>query len=247
VPSPDGKTLYYLAMKVPAFEADRFAIMALDLSTGAKRDVDPSWGRSPGSMQIAPDSKTLFVTVDDQGQRPLLSSGKLSKLVSDGSVGGYTLASQRVLLTRDDLKRPADLYTVATDGHDLKQVTHFNAARLKNAKIGDVQFFTFKGWNGETVQGYVVKPVNYKAGHKYPIAFIIHGGPQGAMNNDWGYRWNPQTYAGQGFAVVPIRSPATGVASRWRISSSAGKPRWTGIIFSTATEPVRLALATAAI
>jgi len=53
VPSPDGRTLYYLAMKTPGFEADRFAIMALDLATGAKREVDPRWDRSPGSLSIS--------------------------------------------------------------------------------------------------------------------------------------------------------------------------------------------------
>lgn len=67
VPSPDGRTLFYLSMKTPAFEADRFAIMALDLSTGAKREVDPLWDRSPSGMQVAPGGKTLLVTADDEG------------------------------------------------------------------------------------------------------------------------------------------------------------------------------------
>jgi dipeptidyl aminopeptidase/acylaminoacyl peptidase len=208
VPSPDGKTLYYLAMKTPAFEADRFGIMAMDLSTGSIREVDPAWDRSAGSMQISADGKTLYVTADDEGQHPLfavdVATGKVDKLVDNGSVSAYSMVGKRILLARDDLNRPSDLYTVSGEGKDLKQVTHFNAERLKNAKMGDAQFFTFKGWNNETVQGYVVKPVDYKAGHKYPVAFIIHGGPQGAMTNDWSYRWNPQTYAGQGFAVVTI-------------------------------------------
>ena len=208
VPSPDGKTLYYLAMKTPAFEADRFGIMALDLASGTTREVDPSWDRSAGGMQISGDGKTLFVTADDEGQHPLFAvdvgTGKVDKLVGNGAISGYSVAGKRVLLARDDLKHPADLYTVTTSGKSLKQITHFNAERLKNAKMGDVEFFTFKGWNNESVQGYVVKPVDYKSGHKYPVAFIIHGGPQGAMNNDWSYRWNPQTYAGQGFAVVTI-------------------------------------------
>ena len=208
VPSPDGKTLYYLAMKTPGFEADRFGIMALDLATGTTHEVDPAWDRSAGSMQISADSKTLFVTADDEGQHPLFavdaSTGEVKKLVDSGAISAYSIADKRILLARDDLKRPSDLYTANREGKDLKQITHFNADRLKKAKMGDAEFFTFKGWNNETVQGYVVKPVDYKAGHKYPVAFIIHGGPQGAMNNDWSYRWNPQTYAGQGFAVVTI-------------------------------------------
>jgi dipeptidyl aminopeptidase/acylaminoacyl peptidase len=232
VPSPDGKTLYYLAMKTPGFEADRFAIMAMDLATGATREVDPSWDRSAGGMQISADGKTLFVTADDEGQHPLfavdVTSGKVDKRVDKGAISGYAIAGKRVLLARDDLKRPADLYIATTEGKSIKQVTHFNAERLKHAKMGDAEFFTFKGWNNETVQGYVVKPVDYKAGHKYPVAFIIHGGPQGAMNNDWSYRWNPQTYAGQGFAVVTINfHGSTGYGQAFTDSISGdwgGKP-----------------------
>jgi dipeptidyl aminopeptidase/acylaminoacyl peptidase len=208
VASPDGKTLYYLAMKEPGFEADRFAIMAMDLATGAKREIDPNWDRSPGGLSISADGKTLFGTADDNGQHPLfaidVASGKATPLVGDGTVSGYAMAAGKLLLARDDLKRPADLYVAGVDGSNLKQVTHFNAADLKNAKVGDFEFFNFKGANDASVQGYVVKPVDYQPGKTYPVAFIIHGGPQGAMSNGWSYRWNPQTYAGQGFAVVTV-------------------------------------------
>jgi dipeptidyl aminopeptidase/acylaminoacyl peptidase len=232
VPSPDGRTLYYLAMKTPGFEADRFGIMAMDLATGATHEVDPQWDRSPGGMDISADGKTLFVTADDEGQHPLFavdaSSGKVRQVVGDGAVAGYSLAGQRVLLARNDLKRPNDLYTVGVDGRGLKQVTHANAARLKNTQEGDFQFFTFKGWNNDTVQGYVVKPANFQAGKKYPVAFIIHGGPQGAMTNSWSYRWNPQTYAGQGFAVVTVNfHGSTGYGQKFTDAISGdwgGKP-----------------------
>ncbi|MEO7071946.1 MAG: S9 family peptidase [Rhodanobacter sp.] len=213
VPSPDGKTLYYLAMKTPGFEADRFAIMALDVASGSKREVAPRWDRSPGNLSISADGKTLYATADDEGQHPLfaidVANGQAKRLSGEGSVGGYSIAGGKLALTRDDLKRPADVYVLdlgqpGLDEGALRQVTHFNAAALKDAMVGDFEFFRFPGWNDQTVQGYVVKPVGYQAGKKYPVAFIIHGGPQGAMNNGWSYRWNPQTYAGQGFAVVTI-------------------------------------------
>ena len=75
---------------------------------------------------------------------------------------------------------------------------------LEGVNFGDFEQFSFKGWNDETVHGYVVKPHNYEEGKKYPVAFLIHGGPQGSFGNGWSYRWNPQTYAGQGYAVVMI-------------------------------------------
>ncbi len=72
VASPDGRTLYYLAMKEPGFEADRFGIMALDLASGQTREVDAQWDRSPGGLSLSADGKTLFATADDQGQHPLV-------------------------------------------------------------------------------------------------------------------------------------------------------------------------------
>ena len=232
VASPDGKTLYYLAMKEPGSEADRFGIMALDLASGQRREVAPNWDRSAGGLDISADGKTLYVTADDNGQHPLFSidaaSGKVSKLVTDGVVSAYSLGKSHMLLSRDDLKRPADLYTATLAGKNLKQVTHYNAQRLKNTSMGEPEFFTFKGWNNETVQGYVVKPAGYKRGKKYPVAFIIHGGPQSAMSNGWSYRWNPQTYAGQGFAVVTINfHGSTGYGQAFTDSISGdwgGKP-----------------------
>lgn len=210
VPSPDGRWLYYLAQKVPGFESDRFRIMKMDLASGKAEELDKDWDRSPGSLSISHDGKTLYATADDEGQHPLFAidadSGGVDTLIGQGSVGGYdvALAVDRIVLARDDLTHPADLYIARTDGHDLRQVTHVNAARLADVRMGEPRWFTFSGWNDERVQGYVVTPADFDSGKSYPVAFIVHGGPQGAMTNSWSYRWNPQTYAGQGFAVVTI-------------------------------------------
>jgi dipeptidyl aminopeptidase/acylaminoacyl peptidase len=232
VVSPDGKTLFYTAMKDPGSEADRFGIWALDIASGAKREVDPSWDRSAGTLTVSADGKTLYTTTDDNGQHPLfaidVATGKATTLVTDGSVSGFSISGNKVLLTRDDLKHPADLYTADVKGKSLKQVSHFNAKRIKSAQTGDFEFFTFKGANGDSVQGYVVKPVGYKRGKTYPVAFIIHGGPQGAMTNSWSYRWNAQTYAGQGFAVVTVNfHGSTGYGQKFTDAISGdwgGKP-----------------------
>ena len=75
---------------------------------------------------------------------------------------------------------------------------------IRDRAWGEYEQFNFIGWNNETVHGYVVKPWNYQPGRKYPVAFLIHGGPQGSFGDGWSYRWNPQTYAGLGYAVVMI-------------------------------------------
>jgi dipeptidyl aminopeptidase/acylaminoacyl peptidase len=232
VVSPDGKTLFYTAMKDPGSEADRFGIWALDIASGSKHEVDPFWDRSAGTLTVSADGKTLYTTTDDNGQHPLfaidVATGKATTLVTDGSVSGFSISGNKVLLTRDDLKRPADLYTADVKGKSLKQVSHFNAKRIKGAQTGDFEFFTFKGANGDSVQGYVVKPVGYKKGKTYPVAFVIHGGPQGAMTNSWSYRWNAQTYAGQGFAVVTVNfHGSTGYGQKFTDAISGdwgGKP-----------------------
>ena len=208
VPSKDGRTLYYLAMKTPGFEADRFGIMAMDLATGATRELDPHWDRSPGGLTLSDDGRTLYTTVDDNGSHSLyavdIASGKPTMLLGDGTVTGFDVAGPRIVAAHQDFKHPTDLYTLNAHGGDLKQATHFNADRLRDIQFGDYEFYTFKGAKGDSVQGYVMKPVGYQAGKKYPVAFMIHGGPQGAWSNDFHYRWNPEAYAGAGFAVVAI-------------------------------------------
>lgn len=208
LPAPDGKTLYYLAMKTPGFEADRFGIMALDLTSGQAHEVDPQWDRSAGPLEISADGGTLYTVSNDWGNHVLFAidakSGKASKLSGDGAVTGFDAAGGKLILAHQDFKHPTDLYLADVGGRLQRQLTHFNAARLADIQFGDYQFFTFKGWNGDTVQGYVMKPVGYVKGKRYPVAFLIHGGPQGAWTNDFHYRWNPETYAGQGYAVVAI-------------------------------------------
>jgi dipeptidyl aminopeptidase/acylaminoacyl peptidase len=208
LPSANGKTLYYLAMKRAGFEADRFGIWAIDLSSGAKREIDPQWDRSASNLKESADGKTLFTATDDNGDHALfgidVATGKANRLVGDGTVAGFDVGKRAMVIARHDLKHPTDLYSAGANGRGMKQLTRFNADRLRNIRFGDYEWFTFKGAGGDTVQGYVVKPVGFKANRKYPVAFIIHGGPQGAMTNEFHYRWNPETYAGAGFAVVTI-------------------------------------------
>ena len=232
LPSPDGRTLYYLAMRRAGFEADRFAIMALDLASGTRREIAARWDRSAGPLAISADGRTLYTIADDEGQRPLfaidVASGEARRVVAGGTVTGFAVGPRGLVVARQDFTHPTDLYTADVDGKNLTPVTRFNAERLAGAGFGDAEFFTFKGWNDAPVQGYVVKPVGYQPGRKYPVAFLIHGGPQGAWHNDFHYRWNPQVYAGAGFAVVAINfHGSTGYGQAFTDSISGdwgGKP-----------------------
>jgi dipeptidyl aminopeptidase/acylaminoacyl peptidase len=228
LPSHDGKTLYYLAMKTPGFEADRFGIMAFDIASGKTHEVDPKWDRSAGPLQLSADGKTLYTTTDDNGDHPLftidVASGKATRLVGDGTVAAFVVGAKGdIIVERHDFEHPADLYRYA-DGK-LAQVTDVNAARLADIRFSKATWFSFKGWNGETVHGYAMPPVDAKPGQKYPVAFLIHGGPQSPWTNEFHYRWTPETYAGAGFGVVAINfhgSPGYGQAFTDSISQHWG-------------------------
>src|SRR5581483_10170610 len=206
VVSPDGKWLAWRAMKRPTFESDRFGVWLMDLATGAKHEVAPQWDRSADSLAFSPDGKTLYVTADDVGQKRLFAidaaSGKVTALTDQGTVSGVSIGPSGIVYALNTLVAPDQLFAINTDGGAPRAITHHNAQRLGEIGFTDFEQFSFAGWNGETVHGYVHKPYGWKKGKKYPVAFLIHGGPQGSFGNDFHYRWNPQLFAGMGYGVV---------------------------------------------
>ncbi len=207
--SADGKTLFYRAMKRPGFEADRFGLMALDLASGKAREIAPQWDRSADGITLSADGGTVYTTAQDMGEHPLfavqVADGAVSKVVGEGSISAFDIAGDTLAFSRNSLKSGDQVFTSTTAaGAPQRAITQSAGEMLPDVNFGDFEQFSFKGWNNETVHGYVVKPHDYQEGKKYPVAFLIHGGPQGSFGNGWSYRWNPQTYAGQGYAVVMI-------------------------------------------
>jgi len=214
--SPDGRTLAWLAMSRPGFEADRYQIMLLDVASG-KTDGKPrklaaDWDRSPGNLQWADDGKSLVVDAEDVGQHRLfgidIASGKVTTLTGAGSIGGFDLRGGTLAFTQANLSAGGQLFSMklgsAAAAGKATQLTSLNSERLAGVRWGEAEQFSFKGAGGDTVYGHVMKPWNYEPGKKYPVAFLVHGGPQGSFGNGWSYRWNPQTYAGAGYATVFI-------------------------------------------
>lgn len=207
--SADGKTLFYRAMKRPGFEADRFGLMAMDLASGKVNEIAAQWDRSADGITLSADGQTIYTTAQDMGEHPLfavnIANGAPTKLVGEGSISSFDIAGDALAFTRNSLKSGDQVFTSSTAaGAPQRAITQSAGEMLDGVNFGDFEQFSFKGWNDETVHGYVVKPHNYQEGKKYPVAFLIHGGPQGSFGNGWSYRWNPQTYAGQGYAVVMI-------------------------------------------
>ena len=209
--SPDGQTLAYLAMRRPGFEADRFRLVERAWNggqLGPEKVVAEAWDRSIGSFSFAPDGASYLVTAGDTGNVPLVridrATDTVHQLVGEGHVRSPSAAAGRIVFARDDLGGPVDLYSIATDGGDLHRLTELNRAALDGVAMGSWEQFSFPGAAGDTVYGYVVKPANFDPAKRYPLAFLIHGGPQGSFGNDFHYRWNPQVYTGAGYAAVMI-------------------------------------------
>lgn len=220
--SPDGRTLAYKAMKRPGFEADRFEVQLRDLATGKVTPLATGWDRSVDDMQWSADGKSLLVTADDLGSHKLfrmdVANSKVTPLSTSGHIDAFRETPGGFVFLKSALNSPSVLYLArncelptgeraATKGSRIDDcptnLTRVNLS-LADKEFGTYEQFSFAGWNNETVYGYVVKPTGFVEGRKYPVAFIIHGGPQGSFGDIWTYRWNAMSWAGAGYAVVMI-------------------------------------------
>jgi dipeptidyl aminopeptidase/acylaminoacyl peptidase len=213
--SPDGKTLAYVAMTKAGYEADRLDLMIRDLATKRDRRIvvraasGKSGDRSVSDFTWGPDSKEIFCTADHLGQKAIfaidVARGTTRTVLANGSVTSLQfLGNGRIVFGCHSLTSPTELYTMGTGGKNLQALTKINAAKVAAALMGEPEQFTFTGAKNETVYGYLVKPINFDPSKKYPVAFLIHGGPQGSFGNQFHYRWNPQAYVGAGYAVVMV-------------------------------------------
>ena len=203
--SPDGRFLAYVSMARAGYEADRQVLKVRDLVTGQTRALTANWDRSVGSIAWAPDGRSIVVDAQDVMENPLfrvdLATGKVTRLTGSGTFHNATvLRDGSVIATKNSVMAPDDLYRIDRRGRTA-QLTAVNRALL--GKLDPVTFdkFSFPGANGDTVWGMKVKPVRSRT---LPVAFVVHGGPQGSFGNGWSYRWNPRLLASPGYAVVSI-------------------------------------------
>ncbi|KAI0057861.1 alpha/beta-hydrolase [Artomyces pyxidatus] len=146
--------------------------------------------------------------------QPLTSSG--------AATGLQTLHNGRLIFSRSSLQGPNDVFIIrglraleaelektqslAAWKGGPEQITKFTEKALAGKSLGAPEDFYFEGAEGKTIHGYVVKPKGWKEGQKkkYPVLLLIHGGPQGAWDDRWSTRWNPNIFAQQGYFTVAI-------------------------------------------
>jgi dipeptidyl aminopeptidase/acylaminoacyl peptidase len=204
--SPDGRWLAYTAMARPGYEADRQVLFLRDLGTGQVRPLTQGWDRSVGSVAWAADGRSLLVTAQDVLDAPLFRvdarTGRVTRLTESGTVGNVTpLRDGSVIYTLNSVEAPDDLWRLPRRGSP-QRLTAVNAALLAELDPVAVGRFSFAGANGDRVWGQIVKPA--RLSRSLPVAYIIHGGPQGSFNNSWSYRWNPRLFSAPGYASVSV-------------------------------------------
>jgi dipeptidyl aminopeptidase/acylaminoacyl peptidase len=126
---------------------------------------------------------------------------------------------------------PSEIFAVHLKSNgpaQITQLTQINAPVLSQVAMAPLEPFWFTGAAKAKVQGFIVKPPNFDPGKKYPVKFLIHGGPEGAWGNSWSYRWNPELFAANGYVVVMINPRgSTGYGQKFTqdiIGDWGGKP-----------------------
>jgi dipeptidyl aminopeptidase/acylaminoacyl peptidase len=237
--SPDGRYIAYRAQQRPGYESDRFRLMLYDRKTGEKKNLTEDFDGWVGSFVWAPPKMgfLLFTAEQDGEARVFLASvvGLPPFKVLDGfnDAPGFS-SSGKLVFTRMSLQAPTQIFaaglffhshgeprgpggpgTNATSEQPIQlrlegQLTHLNDAVLSHVSMSPLESFWFTGAHGDKVEGFLVKPPNFDPSKKYPVKFLIHGGPQGAWGDDWSFRWNPELFAAptssqsSGYVVIMI-------------------------------------------
>jgi len=205
--SPDGRWIAYWSMARPGFEADRHLLHLYDRKTGRIRALDHQGDHDAGDLEWSPDSKSIYYTTREEGARAIYRigiDGGNERLADTYTHGNLELGGNRLVFTRESTTRPAEIYTMPLDGGEARRVTDLNGDWLAEIEMNDWEPFWYETTNGARVQGFVIRPPFFDEGERYPMTFLIHGGPQGMWSNNWHYRWNAQMFAARGNAVVLI-------------------------------------------
>jgi dipeptidyl aminopeptidase/acylaminoacyl peptidase len=217
-----------------------------DLATGRTRAVTAGWDRSINSIAWARDGRSLFVTAEDTLEEPVFrveaATGKVTRLTGDGNYGNVrALPAGGALVTMNSIAAPDDIYRIDPAGRAAK-LTDVNRELL--AQLDPIRFqkYSFAGANNDRVWGWTLKPANAAA--KLPIAFLVHGGPQGSFNNSWSYRWNPRLFIAPGYAAVSVDfHGSTGYGQAFTDAIHANWGGWPlqdlklGLAYATAHDP----------
>jgi len=233
-PSPDGTRLAWLRQPRAGYEADRRHVLVATPDGGEERDLTATLDLSADSLWWVDGGRALRFTatvagltelweVPAAGGSPRRLFGGRSHLAGLApSADGRTLA-----VLADSLLAPAELALVTGDSPPALRLLTRTGARVLDA-LEPVSYrpFTARGRDGVTVHGWLMTPPGHRAGQRHPAVVMIHGGPQGAWNDAWSFRWNPRLWASRGYTVIlPNPRGSTGFGQGY---TDAVRDNWGG-------------------
>lgn len=208
--SPRNRYLAYLSMSRPGFEADKKDIILHDLKTGTRRNLTSGFANTISAFEFAADERAIYFIASESIHQPIfrlhIASGRIEKIVAAVNAGSLrpTADGRALVYLAQNVAMPQELFQVDLRSRRQTQLTHFNRERLSDVELNRAETFRFQGAGGETVEGMLLKPPFFDAGKKYPLVFLVHGGPQNAWTDDFHYRWNHSLFAAPGYVVAAI-------------------------------------------
>ncbi|KAJ9629262.1 hypothetical protein H2204_008902 [Knufia peltigerae] len=250
--SPSGESLAFLKMSVDGYESDKNRIVFVHGLSGDHEfsatelmhtsDGKGGWDRSPSSLKWSVDGKTLLMEAEDNGCGCLFAldvelqapgpSWRPRQITQSGYIIDFaplSADSSLYLVSSNSLVDNSTYSIVDTSGE--RATTIISSISNGGARFGlspdQVSSIWWKGANSHPVHAWMMRPSFFRADHKYPLAYLIHGGPQGAWNDQWSTRWNPAVFAEQGYIVVcPNPTGSTGYGQAF---TDAIRNEWGGL------------------
>jgi len=208
--SPNGEYISFRSMARAGFEADKQDLMLYDVKGKKLINVTSKLDISIGETYWSSDSRYIYYTADKEVNKNIYRydvENNKHETVLEGrsnsnilvSASGYNLYFKQMKSTM-----PYEIFNLNLIDKKIKQLTFVNKEILENIEWNEIETFWSKGEDGANVQSILVKPPFFDASKKYPMIFLIHGGPQGAWTDDFHYRWNLQLFASKGYVVVAV-------------------------------------------
>jgi dipeptidyl aminopeptidase/acylaminoacyl peptidase len=208
--SPDGRYIAYTSQARDGYEADLFRLRVFDRQTGSSQDLTTGFNNWVEAFTWAPDSHTLYFLAPEGVETPVyrvsLSAphGTRPEKIIGGTNSEIVVApdGQSLVVTRSSVTQPSEVYRVALGTRAIAPLTHANDALLAGLDLPVPEVVSTRGALGARVESLLLKPPGFTPGQKYPGLVLIHGGPQSAWTDSWGYRWNPELFAARGYVVI---------------------------------------------
>ncbi len=206
--SPDGKYIAFVSMERAGFEADKQNIFLYNRTDGSLNNITKDFNLSVGEFIWSKDAKNIYFvssnTVYESIFKIDIETGKVLTLVEEHGNSSIALSpdGNELYFKQQRTNMPHEIFKISLDNKNLSQITKLNEKRLARLDTNPIETFWSEGAGGAKVQSIIVKPPFFDPNKKYPMMFLIHGGPQGHWMDDFHYRWNLQMFAAPGYVVV---------------------------------------------